>query len=239
MNLATVTISPNEAYQDLATLGKGSFTEGNTYVMQVIQGKGLRISESSTLPTKGGFLVRFQEKFQYTAGTGNLYVKNTTESDVVINIAGDGEPWGIGSFDKDNQTLTIKNSYLVNMVNASTVSSEIKEGFLSEIGDDDAVFDMTTDENPSMGIEDAGFWTFLADNNVLLSVNKTNPTVMNFLVTEGSFNITDWSSMAEMASIETGETVTVEQVQELYGQYVTDSNIMTISGTLGNFEVDL
>ena len=88
MNLAFVTIKPNTAYQSLATLSEISFSADTTYVMQVVQGNGLRILEAADVPTKGGFVVFPGEKFQYTAGAGTLYVQNVSnEIDTILNIA--------------------------------------------------------------------------------------------------------------------------------------------------------
>lgn len=88
MNLAYITIKPNTAYQDLGTLSSVTFNQGDTYVMQVVEGNGLWIMEDSSLPTEGGFIVYPGEKFEYTAGSGTLYVKNiSNQIDVVLNIA--------------------------------------------------------------------------------------------------------------------------------------------------------
>lgn len=143
-----------------------------------------------------------------------------------------------GSFDSEAQELTLYNSYVTNRIQNSSLSDEAKTTYLTAIGDDDSVFDMTTDVSSEFGIEGANFWAFLSSTNILLTVNKTTPTNMNFIVTDNSLNVADWDSFAEILSLEGTET-TPEEAQETFGEYVVDDSLMTISGTLGSFSVEI
>ena len=83
MNLATVTITSGD-YENLATEASITFTQGNSYVLQALD--PIVVCEASSEPTSGGFYILDQKPFQYTAGTGNLYVKAITGK-ATINIA--------------------------------------------------------------------------------------------------------------------------------------------------------
>lgn len=85
-NEAYVEVTPNTSYQNLATLAQITLTEGKTYTIQVTG--DIMIIESANTPTEGGFHINFPIPFQYTAGTGNLFVKNLREYEsAFINIA--------------------------------------------------------------------------------------------------------------------------------------------------------
>lgn len=85
-NEAYVEVKPNTAYQNLATLAQISLSQGSTYTIQVTG--DVMIIEADSTPTEGGFHINFPIPFQYTAGTGNLYVKNLREYEsAFINIA--------------------------------------------------------------------------------------------------------------------------------------------------------
>lgn len=85
-NLATVTIQPNEEYQDLATLADITFTEGTKYTLQV-EGD-VMLCEKDTKPTSGGFHIMSSEPFEYEAGSDTLWVKVVRQfATATINIA--------------------------------------------------------------------------------------------------------------------------------------------------------
>lgn len=91
-NLATVTLQPNEEYQDLAELADITFTEGTKYTLQV-EGD-VMLCEKDTKPTSGGFHIMSSEPFEYEAGSDTLWVKNLKQKtlypsdvDAIINIA--------------------------------------------------------------------------------------------------------------------------------------------------------
>lgn len=91
-NLATVTIQPDDEYQDLAELAGITFTEGKKYTLQV-EGD-VRLCEKDTKPTSGGFHIMSSEPFEYEAGSDTLWVKNLKQKtlypadvDAIINIA--------------------------------------------------------------------------------------------------------------------------------------------------------
>lgn len=178
--------------------------------------------------------------------TEDCYTGQATE-DIALNGTGTcGIFWPIevppapiqkGSFDSTTQQLTLYNSYITDKIQNSSLSDEAKTAYLTSIGDDDSVFDMTTDVSVDFGLENASFWAFLSSTNILITVDKTTPASMNFIVTEGSLNIADWVAFADVLSLE-GMEMTPEQAQELFAEYVADESVLTISGTLGNFSVE-
>lgn len=88
MNIAFITIKPNVDYQNLATLAGITFTKGDRYILQVVEGDGLWIQEALFQPTEGGFTITQGEKNEYIADGGALWVKNrSSEVDVKLNIA--------------------------------------------------------------------------------------------------------------------------------------------------------
>lgn len=85
MNLAFITVNPNDDYQDLETLSGVTFTADKTYVLQV-NGQ-LLICEAENKPTKGGFYKTNAEPFQWIATGGKLWVKSLQDGVSTINIA--------------------------------------------------------------------------------------------------------------------------------------------------------
>lgn len=84
-NLWYGTIQTDGEYETLSSISGQTFTEGTTYTIQV---KGeCFLCESSSKPTSGGFLISDGRPVQYTAGTGDLYVKDVSVS-CTLNIAG-------------------------------------------------------------------------------------------------------------------------------------------------------
>ena len=89
-NLGYFTINTNGEYKTIEELTELTFTAGKIYSMQVTNGGGcLTICSSSTLPTKGGFVMNDMEKFNYTPVEGvNLYLKTAGFGAVnYLNIA--------------------------------------------------------------------------------------------------------------------------------------------------------
>ncbi len=174
--------------------------------------------------------------------TEDCYTGQAKE-DIAINASGavavvvSPSPIQKGSFNSTTQQLTLYNSYITDKIQNSSLSDEAKTAYLTSIGDDDSVFDMTTDVSVDFGLENASFWAFLSSTNILITVDKTTPASMNFIVTEGSLNIADWVSFADVLSLE-GMEMTPEQAQESFAEYVADESVLTTSGTLGNFSVE-
>lgn len=83
-NLATITLQPNAEYQDLATLAGITFTEGTKYTIQV-EGD-VKLCESATKPTTGGFRINFNDPFEFEAGTDPLWVKaySTIKNNTIV-----------------------------------------------------------------------------------------------------------------------------------------------------------
>lgn len=91
-NLATVTLQPDDEYQDLSELAGITFVEGKKYTLQV-EGD-VRLCEKDTKPTSGGTRVNFIYPFEYEASSDTLWVKNLKQKtlypadvDATINIA--------------------------------------------------------------------------------------------------------------------------------------------------------
>lgn len=83
-NLWSGSIKTDGDYETLESIASISLTTDTTYTIQVV-GK-CYLCESSTTPTKGGFLVDHTMPVQYTKGTGTLYVRNLS-TPCTINIA--------------------------------------------------------------------------------------------------------------------------------------------------------
>ena len=83
-NLWKGQINTNNEYQKLETISGLSFENDKTYTIQIVG--SCTLCESESLPTEGGFLIDNKSPIQYTAGTGDLYVKNDSYY-CEINIA--------------------------------------------------------------------------------------------------------------------------------------------------------
>lgn len=87
-NLATVKVEPGDNYINLGTLASISWVADTIYTMQALGPHGFTIMESPTQPTEGGFTIEAGEKFNFKAGTDDVWVKNPNpKDDVYINIA--------------------------------------------------------------------------------------------------------------------------------------------------------
>lgn len=85
-NVKYIEVTPNTDYQNIATLGSISFTNGKTYTLQV-EGD-VMLCEAASKPEKGGFHINTNEPFQFEAGTDALWVKNLREfNSAYVNIA--------------------------------------------------------------------------------------------------------------------------------------------------------
>lgn len=145
-----------------------------------------------------------------------------------------------GSFNASTQMLTFKNSYLVEKVNSSIASQAQKDAVLQQLGDNDVVINMNIDRAEGLPVT-MNAWLLSDDAETPIGamlVSKTNPVTIKFLFTgDGGLMFIDWSAFAEYLSLQ-GTTITPEQAEEQYGAYVVDENVCTVSGTLGDFEVE-
>lgn len=80
-NLWTGTVKSSDAYVTLASVSELTFTEGNTYVIQIQNPAWVREGSTGL-----GFYVSGDDPFEYTAGADDLYIK--TVNQCVVNIAG-------------------------------------------------------------------------------------------------------------------------------------------------------
>ncbi len=168
------------------------------------------------------------------------------EEDIYAGIATSGSGGGgggtssKGSFNASTQMLTFKNSYLVEKINSGIASQAQKDAILQELGDSDVVINMNIDRAEGLPVT-LNSWLLGDDKETPLGamlVSKTNPVTIKFLFTgDSGLMFLDWSAFAEYLSLQ-GTTITPEQAEEQYGAYVVDENVCTVSGTLGNFEVE-
>lgn len=88
-NLGFFEIDTKGQYVNLETLTELTFTEGTKYTMQVQNsGSYLTICIADSTPTKGGFLMKDLEKFDYTPLSGNsIYVYTSKYGRAYLNIA--------------------------------------------------------------------------------------------------------------------------------------------------------
>ena len=88
-NLGFFEINTDGDYVDLETATGLTFTTGTKYTMQVQNaGDNLTVCVSDTTPTKGGFIMKDLEKFDYTPVEGSdIYVNTGGYGVVYLNIA--------------------------------------------------------------------------------------------------------------------------------------------------------
>lgn len=167
------------------------------------------------------------------------------EEDIYAGIATSGSGGGDtpesakGSFNASTQQLTLNYDYLVEKINSSTLSSESKASAISTLDGNDLEIDMTTDILSAQGLENAPCWGFGEMTfGIQIVVDKQNPVNLKFFIgTESGTSMATYKGMADLFTA-LGQTMTPEQVEEAYGQYVVDENVCTVSGTLGNFSVE-
>lgn len=82
-NLGTFTIDTQGTYQTLASITELTFTEGNTYTIQVLNAAYVREGEDGK-----GFEIDNSAPFVWVAGQDDLYIKNLFVP-VEVNIAGE------------------------------------------------------------------------------------------------------------------------------------------------------
>lgn len=137
-----------------------------------------------------------------------------------------------GSFDKNTQTLTLKNAYVVDLINRMPDTLQaLKQEFLSAIGNKDVIFDLA---NP---VEQGGI-SFFQANNI-----TTQYGAIGMLVTSsgGTYAIT--GSPAGVAGINEEylslQQMTLEDyIEQMEQQGLPyDLNVFTITGTQGNYDV--
>lgn len=80
-NLGTFTVQTNGTYKTLAEVTDLTFTEGNSYQIQILNMAYLREGT-----TGGGFLVDNSTPIKYTATSDDLYIKNNYGA-CVVNIS--------------------------------------------------------------------------------------------------------------------------------------------------------
>lgn len=167
------------------------------------------------------------------------------EEDIYAGIATSGSGGGgtpesdKGSFNASTQQLTLKYDYLVEKINSSTMlTDEKKTTAIAELNNSDVVVSMTTSIMP----ENEYMYDFQASSQVGLFVDVATPVTLKMVVvpSDTSAVISAIGTYKAIADLNTfmGNTMTEEQAEELYGAYVVDENVCTVSGTLGNFEVE-
>lgn len=65
----TGSINTQGEFASVETLTKLTFTQGTTYTMQILNGAYIKIADAV-------FYINNGEKFEFTAGTETLYIKN-------------------------------------------------------------------------------------------------------------------------------------------------------------------
>lgn len=143
-----------------------------------------------------------------------------------------------GSFDSTTQQLTLNYDYLVEMINSSEATTdEQKSTMIALLNNQSPVIDMTTDTAE----ENQYLYAFLSTDEMIpvgLQVDKTTPCSLRLAFTgESVAGFGSWQAMADYMSM-SGETVTAEMVEAMYGAFIVDDNFCTVSGTLGNFSVE-
>ena len=88
-NLGFFEIDTQGEYKTLEEITGLTFTEGIKYIMQVQNsGSYLTVCIADSTPTKGGFLMKDLEKFDYTPVSGNsIYVYTSKYGRAYLNIA--------------------------------------------------------------------------------------------------------------------------------------------------------
>ena len=157
------------------------------------------------------------------------YVDNLVGNieNVLIAINGPESPTSnIGSFDKTTQVLTIYNDYVVEQINKVTIPGFDVENYLTALGSDDLAFDFANvTEELIPGV--LACPSNNTDSGSPLGVIVDMSGSLSFCSIEGSMLISE----------EALETLgmTFEQVVQIGG--VVDKDILTITGSQGNYDV--
>lgn len=170
------------------------------------------------------------------------------EEDIYAGIATSGSGGGDtpesakGSFNASTQQLTLKYDYLVEKINSSTVvTDEQKSAMIALLNNQSLVIDMTS-EPETMPENDYvyGFIMTAGGTGVGESyVDKQTPVTLKLAVIQESLGIMgSYEAMAGFATQISGQPTTPEMVEAQYGPFIVDDNLCTVSGTLGNFEVE-
>lgn len=155
-------------------------------------------------------------------------------------------PVSKGSFDAENQLLTINYGYLVEKINASSVDASRKADIISLLNNSDAVIDMSVDVFEMMGVSSNIAWVLTKqgagigdDAYIMLFVSKTNPDTLKLAIgTDLPFYaFCSWNGLRSLFEVQ-GVEMTAEQIEAMFSQYVVDDHLCTVSGTLGNFSVE-
>lgn len=177
------------------------------------------------------------------------------EEDIYAGIATSGGGGGTpesakGSFNASTQQLTLKYDYLVEKINSSDqLTAETKELIISRLNNSDVVVDMTRDIISIMGQSSDIAWCCsdgdpTSENpdelpTTMIFVSKSNPETSKLIIPADSGGVVFGSYNAMRAFYELqGQSLTAEEVEALLSSSVVDEEAFTISGTLGNFEVE-
>ena len=143
-----------------------------------------------------------------------------------------------GSFNASTQQLTLKYDYLVEKINSSTITTaEQKSTMIALLNNQSPVIDMTTDT----AVENQYIYGFASTDEMLpvgLQVDKSTPSSLKLIFTgESVASIGSYEALANYITEAGGQPTTPEMVEAMYGQFIVDENLCTVSGTLGNFSV--
>ena len=180
------------------------------------------------------------------------------EEDIYAGIATSGSGGGggdtpesaKGSFNASTQQLTLNYDYLVEKINSSDqLTAETKELIIGRLNNSDVVVDMTRDVISIMGQSSDIAWA-CSDGDptsedpaefptTMIFVSKSNPETSKLIIPADSGGVVFGSYNAMRAFYELqGQSKTAEEVEALLSSSVVDEEAFTISGTLGNFEVE-
>lgn len=143
-----------------------------------------------------------------------------------------------GSFDSATQQLTLKYDYLVEMINSSTVTTaEQKSTMIASLNNQSPVINMATD----IAVENSYIYGFMATSEIPvgLQVDKATPCTLKIMFDGESIgSLGSFEAIANYMTQLSGETTTPEMVEAMFGSFIVDENLCTISGTLGSFSVE-
>lgn len=149
-----------------------------------------------------------------------------------------------GSFDSENQLLTLNYAYLVEKINASSLPAEIKEILIANLNNSDAVVDLNIDYLETfLGVSSDIAWLFPVGSAEapagMMAISKGNVTETALLTipSDGGAMFGTWNSLRVVYELQ-GMSMTADEVEELLSPSVVDEAVFTVSGTLGNFSVE-
>lgn len=145
-----------------------------------------------------------------------------------------------GSFDSTTQQLTLNYDYLVEMINSSTVTTaEQKSSMITLLNNQNPVINMAAD----IAVSNSYIYGFMSTSGEMLpiglQVDKATPCTLKIMFDGESIGgIGSYQALANYMTGIGSETVTPEMVEAMFGSFIVDENLCTVSGTLGNFSVE-